>query len=114
MASNQEDHNIKEDFSADGDAMVASKNETEVGEPAMFKVLIHNDDYTPMDFVVEILQKYFNKNKEIASSIMMDVHEKGVGICGVFPYEIAETKKMLVSAKARQMEFPLKCTMEKE
>ncbi|MBC61044.1 MAG: ATP-dependent Clp protease adapter ClpS [Zetaproteobacteria bacterium] len=114
MSEKQNNQSYEEQVSFGEDTMVASKNETSVSEPPMFKVLLHNDDYTPMDFVVEILQNYFNKNKEIASKIMLDVHEKGVGVCGVFPFEIAETKQALVSARARQMDFPLKCTMEEE
>lgn len=83
-------------------------------EPAMYKVLLLNDDYTTMDFVVQIVVLVFNKSMEEATRIMLNVHRKGVGVCGVYPYEIAETKVDTVHALARENEFPLKCTMEKD
>jgi ATP-dependent Clp protease adaptor protein ClpS len=83
-------------------------------KPPMYKVLLLNDDYTPMEFVVQILQTFFNKNLEEATQIMMHVHMKGVGLCGVFTREVAETKVGQVLAAAKQAEHPLQCTMEKE
>jgi ATP-dependent Clp protease adaptor protein ClpS len=83
-------------------------------KPPMYKVLLLNDDYTPMEFVVLILQTFFNKNMEEATQIMMHVHMKGVGLCGVFTREVAETKVGQVLAAAKQAEHPLQCTMEKE
>ena len=90
-----------------------SKEEV-VEEPEFYKVLIHNDDYTPMDFVVEILQKFFNKVDEQANQIMLEVHNSGVGIGGIYPREIAETKMALVHKYAHEHDYPLKCSIEEE
>lgn len=83
-------------------------------KPNMYKVILLNDDYTPMDFVILILKKIFNKNSDEATEIMMSVHRRGVGICGIFTHEIAETKVEKVMDYARKHEQPLQCTMEKE
>lgn len=83
-------------------------------KPSMYKVLLLNDDYTPMEFVVHILEKFFGKNKQEATDIMLHVHRRGVGICGIFTYEVAETKVAQVMDHARSQEQPLQCTMEKE
>lgn len=83
-------------------------------KPSMYKVLLLNDDFTPMDFVVHILEKFFNKNRQEATDIMMNVHRKGVGVCGIYTYEIAETKVTQVMDYARAHEQPLQCTMEKD
>jgi ATP-dependent Clp protease adaptor protein ClpS len=83
-------------------------------KPAMYKVLILNDDYTPMEFVVHILERFFNKNRQEATDIMLHVHRRGVGICGVYTYEVAETKVQQVLDFARANEQPLQCMMEKE
>jgi ATP-dependent Clp protease adaptor protein ClpS len=83
-------------------------------KPAMYKVLLLNDDYTPMDFVIYILERFFNKNRQEATDIMLHVHRRGVGVCGVFTYEVAETKVNQVMDFARANEQPLQCTMEKE
>lgn len=83
-------------------------------KPAMYKVLLLNDDYTPMEFVVHVVEKFFAKNRAEATDIMMNVHRRGVGICGVFTFEIAETKVAQVMDFARANEQPLQCTMEKE
>lgn len=80
----------------------------------MYKVLLLNDDYTPMDFVVQILQVVFNKDTEEAMRIMLDVHKSGSGLCGVYTFEIAETKVTQVMTAARQAQHPLQCIMEKE
>jgi len=80
----------------------------------MYKVLLLNDDYTPMDFVVTILEKFFGKNENEAVEIMMTVHRKGVGLCGVYTYEVAETKVGQVMSFAKKNEHPLQCTMEKD
>lgn len=92
---------------------VVTERKPEIKKPSLYKVLIHNDDYTPMDFVVMILETYFSKDKMSATEIMLAVHHKGVGTCGVFPFEIAETKVMQVMECARENEHPLQCTMEK-
>lgn len=86
----------------------------ELEEPKMFKVLLHNDDYTSMDFVVDILMSIFHKNVLEAEKIMIQIHEKGIGICGVYSYEIAQTKVQQVRQKAKQNEFPLLATVEED
>jgi len=93
---------------------VILKTRPKTKKPAMYKVLILNDDYTPMEFVVHILESYFSKNRQEATDVMLHVHRRGVGICGIFTYEIAETKVARVMDFARANEQPLQCTMEKE
>ncbi len=90
------------------------KTKPKTKKPSLYKVLILNDDYTPMEFVVHILERFFNKNKQEATDIMLHVHRRGVGLCGVFTYEVAETKVNQVMDFARANEQPLQCTMEKE
>ena len=80
----------------------------------MYKVLLLNDDYTPMEFVVVVLMRFFGMSEQRAATIMLHVHRRGVGVCGVYSYEVAETKVKQVSAFARRNEHPLQCTMEKE
>ena len=82
--------------------------------PPLYKVVLLNDDYTPMEFVVLILERFFSKSHEEALNIMLHVHQKGVGICGVFTYEVAETKVTQVMDLAQQHQHPLQCTLEKE
>jgi ATP-dependent Clp protease adaptor protein ClpS len=93
---------------------IISETGDDIDEPPMYKVLLHNDDYTTMEFVVEILILVFRRSPEDAVEIMLNVHHKGVGVCGVYTYEISETKVNTVHALAKQHGFPLKCTMEKE
>ncbi len=81
--------------------------------PSMYRVLLLNDDFTPMDFVIRILQKFFAKNMTEATQVMLQVHQQGAGVAGVFTYEIAETKVYQVNQFAKQHQYPLKCTMEK-
>jgi ATP-dependent Clp protease adaptor protein ClpS len=83
-------------------------------KPAMYKVLMLNDDYTPMEFVVHVLERFFQKTREEATRIMLHVHRRGVGVCGVYTYEVAETKVTQVMDLARQNQHPLQCTIEKE
>jgi ATP-dependent Clp protease adaptor protein ClpS len=90
------------------------KTRPKTKKPSMYKVLLLNDDYTPMEFVVHVVEKFFNKNRQEATDVMLHVHRRGVGICGVFTYEIAETKVAQVMDFARVNEQPLQCTMEKE
>jgi ATP-dependent Clp protease adaptor protein ClpS len=85
-----------------------------IAEPPMYKVLLHNDDYTTKAFVVEILTVVFNKSVEEATRLMWHVHRNGVGVCGIYPYELAETKINIVTKVARENGFPLKTTMERE
>ncbi|MEY4631677.1 MAG: hypothetical protein RIQ81_1797 [Pseudomonadota bacterium] len=92
---------------------VITERKVQARSPALYRVLLHNDDYTPMEFVVMILETFFNKDRTVATEIMLSVHTKGVGVCGVFPFEIAETKVALVMECARENEHPLQCTMEK-
>lgn len=82
-------------------------------KPAMFKVLLYNDSRTPMEFVVQILQQFFHMTSFQATKIMLNVHQKGVGTCGIFTYEIAETKKNQVSSIAKRAQYPLKCSLER-
>lgn len=91
---------------------VSTEEEIKIEEPPLYKVLLHNDNYTTMDFVVMILEKVFHKSPVEATQIMLNVHNKGVGVCGIYPYEIAETKVTTVLAIAREYEFPLQCSME--
>lgn len=84
----------------------------EISLPRMYRVLLHNDDYTTMDFVVGILVEVFRKSMEQATAIMLAVHEKGAGECGVYTHEVAETKVAVVHARARREGFPLRCTLE--
>jgi ATP-dependent Clp protease adaptor protein ClpS len=83
-------------------------------KPSMYKVLMLNDDYTPMEFVVHVLERFFHKNREEATRIMLHVHQRGVGICGVYTYEVAETKVTQVMDFARRHQHPLQCTLEKD
>ena len=92
----------------------SSKKKEKVSKPPMYKVIILNDDYTTMDFVVEILIKIFRKTLEKANKIMLNVHRRGKGICGLYTREIAETKIEIVHTLAQAQGFPIKCTMEKE
>ena len=98
----------------DGKTDVVTKTKPKTKKPSLYKVLLLNDDYTPMEFVVFVLERFFNKGREEANRIMLHVHHKGVGICGVYTYEIAETKVAQVMDMARQHGHPLQCTMEKE
>lgn len=84
-----------------------------VQEPPQYRVLLHNDDYTTMEFVIQILTAVFNRSMQDATRIMLNVHRNGIGICGVYPYEIAETKVEMVEILARSNGYPLKCSMEK-
>ncbi len=93
---------------------VLTRTKPKPKKPSMYKVLLMNDDFTPMDFVVHVLERFFGKNKQEATEIMMSVHRKGVGLCGVYTYEVAETKVSQVLDCARQNEHPLQCTLEKE
>ena len=81
--------------------------------PKKYAVILHNDDYTPMEFVVLVLEKFFNKKQEEATQIMLHVHKKGIGVCGTYTYEVAESKCRLVLDFAKKNEHPLQCTMEK-
>ena len=93
---------------------IATKPKTKLKKPSMYKVILLNDDYTPMEFVVAVLERFFRKSRDEATRIMLHVHQRGVGVCGVFPYDVAETKVTLVVDFARRSEHPLQCTLEKD
>jgi ATP-dependent Clp protease adaptor protein ClpS len=90
------------------------KTRPKTKKPSMYRVLLLNDDYTPMEFVVHVLERFFNKSREAATEIMLHVHHRGVGVCGVYTYEVAETKVTQTIDFARRHQHPLQCTMEKE
>ena len=96
-----------------GQVGVATKTRTRPKRPSQYKVLLLNDDYTPMEFVVMVLKRFFGMNLDQATKVMLHVHQKGVGVCGVYPYEIAETKVTQVMDCARENQHPLQCTLEK-
>jgi ATP-dependent Clp protease adaptor protein ClpS len=98
----------------EGKTGLITKTRPKTKKPSLYKVLLLNDDYTPMEFVVHVLERFFNKGREDATRIMLHVHQKGVGICGVYTYEVAETKVAQVMDFSRQHQHPLQCTMEKE
>lgn len=98
----------------DGRVGVSVQTRTVVKRPSMYRVLLLNDDYTPMEFVVHVLERIFNKSHEEATEIMLKVHHRGVGVCGVFTFEVAETKAGQVMDLARRNQHPLQCTIEKE
>jgi len=98
----------------DNQTGVITRTEVRTKKPSLYKVLLLNDDYTPMEFVVHVLERFFGKGREEATRIMLHVHQKGVGICGVYTYEVAETKVTQVMDFARKHQHPLQCTMEKE
>ena len=94
------------------DREVVTEREEKVATPRMYKVLLHNDDYTTMEFVVEVLESVFHHSHAAALQIMLHIHRKGIGVAGIYTYEMAETQVAVVEALARNHEFPLKCTME--
>lgn len=93
---------------------VITKVKPQTKKPSLYRVLILNDDYTPMEFVVHVLEKFFNKDVEAATKIMLNVHHHGIGECGVYTYEVAETKVTQVMDFARKHQHPLQCVMEKK
>ncbi len=106
----------EDDDGAHGGAVTERRTKTraKTAKPPLYKVILLNDDYTPMEFVVEVLKAVFHKPHAEATRIMLHVHQNGMGVAGVYPFEIAETKVRTVEELARQAEYPLKCTMEKE
>ena len=102
----------KRDEEFDRDVVV--ETEKKLKRPPLYKVLLHNDDYTTKEFVVHILEQVFNKDSNEAMQIMLHVHRKGIGVAGVYTYEVAETKVKTVESLARQYEYPLKCSIEEE
>jgi ATP-dependent Clp protease adaptor protein ClpS len=106
--------NRPDDLGPAHSGQVVTKTREKTDKPSMYKVLLLNDDYTPMEFVVHVLERFFGKNRDDAQRIMLHVHNHGVGICGVYTYEVAETKVSQVIEFARQNQHPLQCTMEKD
>jgi ATP-dependent Clp protease adaptor protein ClpS len=102
------------DGDGNGKTGLVTKTRPKTKRPSLYKVLLLNDDYTPMEFVIHVLERFFNKSADEATKIMLHVHQKGVGVCGVFTYEVAETKVAQVMDLARQNQHPLQCRMEKE
>ena len=110
LAAGEEDD---ADNGSESEVGVATKTRTKPKKPSQYKVLMLNDDYTPMEFVVMVLKRFFSMDLEQATRVMLHVHQKGVGVCGIFPYEVAETKVNQVMDFARQNQHPLQCTLEK-
>ena len=104
----------EDDKYIDFDETTKVETKKKLQKPSLYKVLLLNDDYTPMEFVVFLLKKFFLNNNDEATKIMLHVHQNGVGVCGVFPYEIAETKVIQVLETAKKNDHPLQCTMEKD
>ena len=98
----------------DNDHDVAVKSRSKTKKPSMYRVLMLNDDYTPMEFVIHVLESFFNKSHDEATQVMLHVHQRGVGVCGVYTYEIAETKVNQTMDLAQQNQHPLQCTIEKD
>jgi ATP-dependent Clp protease adaptor protein ClpS len=96
----------------DLDYGVVTESEKKLKPPAMYKVLLHNDDYTTMEFVVYVLETVFHRTRAAATEIMLHVHRNGIGVAGVYPHDVAESKIALVESMARENEFPLKCSLE--
>ena len=107
----QNDNKESDNIDPQGSLLLDTKLETK--KPSMYNVILLNDDYTPMEFVVIVLEKFFNKKQEEATQIMLNVHKNGVGICGTFTFEVAEMKCKLVLDYAKKNNHPLQCTMEK-
>lgn len=107
------DEDGRKDTDGAGQVGVATKTRAKPKKPSQYKVLMLNDDYTPMEFVVLVLKRFFSMDLEQATRVMLHVHQRGVGVCGIFPYEIAETKVNQVMDFARQNQHPLQCTLEK-
>ena len=103
-----------EDNGSGAGTSVITRTSPKVRRPSLYRVLLLNDDYTPMEFVIEVLERFFQKNREEATRIMLHVHHHGVGECGVYTYEVAETKVTLVMDFARKHQHPLQCVMEKK
>ncbi len=110
MKLEEQNNNISTDAPQRG-VLLNTKPQTK--KPSLYKVILLNDDYTPMEFVIHVIEKFFNKNHEEATRIMLHVHQKGIGICGVYTYEIAETKSKAVIDLAKSNQHPLQCTIEK-
>ncbi len=107
------DEENKDDFKSKFSSIVLEEK-PKLKKPPLYKVIMLNDDYTPMEFVIEMLQTYFSKSQEQATEIMLHIHQKGIGVCGLYTYEIAESKATQVLDKARKNQHPLQIKLEKE
>ncbi|MHB1529186.1 MAG: ATP-dependent Clp protease adapter ClpS [Acidiferrobacteraceae bacterium] len=96
------------------DELIVQESKPKLQKPPLFKVILLNDDYTPMEFVVMVVQKFFHKNREEAIRIMLHVHQRGIGVCGIYTREVAEMKVRRVTAFSNENQHPLQCTMEPE
>ncbi|MFV0644369.1 MAG: ATP-dependent Clp protease adapter ClpS [Sphingomonadaceae bacterium] len=105
--------NGQDEGNSSGEVGIATRTRAKPKKPSQYKVLMLNDDYTPMEFVVTVLKRFFRMDIEQATRVMLHVHQRGVGVCGIFPYEVAETKVNQVMDFARQNQHPLQCTLEK-
>jgi ATP-dependent Clp protease adaptor protein ClpS len=114
MTGQDKPPNIPRRIDDDGETGVVTKIRVRTKKPSMYKVLMLNDDYTPMEFVIYVLQNFFALPEEQAAQIMLHVHQRGVGVCGVYTYDIAETKVNQVMDLARENQHPLQCTIEKD
>ncbi len=112
-ATRAEDEDGGKDADGQNQIGVATKTRAKPKKPSQYKVLMLNDDYTPMEFVVLVLKRFFSMDLEQATRVMLHVHQRGVGVCGIFTYEVAETKVNQVMDFARQNQHPLQCTLEK-
>jgi ATP-dependent Clp protease adaptor protein ClpS len=112
-APRAEDEDKNKDGDGQGQVGVATKTRAKPKKPSQYKVLMLNDDYTPMEFVVLVLKRFFGMDLEQATRVMLHVHQRGVGVCGIFTYEVAETKVNQVMDFAKQNQHPLQCTLEK-
>ena len=108
----RDDHSSDEQQQLEGDLGIAADTEKKLKKPKLYRVLLHNDDYTTMEFVVMVLKTVFHHRHEVAIQIMLNVHRQGIGVAGVYSYEVAETKVNKVLTMARKEEFPLRCSME--
>ena len=108
-----EENNNNDDGDSKNNTGVIEKTKQKTKKPSMYKVVMLNDDYTPMEFVIHVLERFFSKTRDEATNIMLHVHQKGAGVCGVFSFEIAETKVVQVMDCARENQHPLQCTIEK-
>ena len=115
FAAGDEDADVPGGGDTDGDGQIglATKTRAKPKKPSQYRVLLLNDDYTPMEFVVMVLKRFFRMDLEEATRVMLHVHQRGVGVCGVYPYEVAETKVNQVMDFARENQHPLQCTLEK-
>ena len=105
---------MSDKFDDDGDSSVVVQTRPKTKRPPLYKVLLLNDDYTPMEFVVHVLESFFSMDRQKATKVMLEIHTKGKGVCGIFPYDLAETKASQVVEYARRNEHPLICTVETE